>query len=318
MWTSILKGFAEGEMGEFELAEADFERASKLGLDDAAHYVMLVNRGVMRVRRGRMPNPRSSDFQAAIALKPDQFQAYINLAQVDQNLHRFDQALELLDRAIARFPKQAVLYRTRARVHRLLSHRPESLGDLDRAIALAHARRSGAGRRPSGAGADLPAGRETRRGTGRVRSGPGDPARPPRRPAGPGRRAREAQAIRRRNPIVRRLPGRGDAVGVAVRSPGPGAVRICGSYERAIADYTLALGTGRATASLFSHRGWAYLFSGAPAPRCMTSTRRCDSILPRRPRLSGRAPGERPAAQGPRGRRRCPSLRNGQSPRIHD
>ena len=52
VWTHLLKGFAEGEMREFDLAEADFAQATELGLDDAARYVMLVNRGVMRIRRG--------------------------------------------------------------------------------------------------------------------------------------------------------------------------------------------------------------------------------------------------------------------------
>ena len=45
-------------MREFDLAEADFARATELGLDDAARYVMLVNRGVMRIRRGRTTRPR--------------------------------------------------------------------------------------------------------------------------------------------------------------------------------------------------------------------------------------------------------------------
>ena len=87
VWTYLLKGFAEGEMGEFDLAEDDFERATELGLDDAERYVMLVNRGVMRIRRGRH-EAAADDFLAAIALKPDQFQAYINLAQAYQNLER--------------------------------------------------------------------------------------------------------------------------------------------------------------------------------------------------------------------------------------
>ena len=68
------------------------------------------------------------------------------------------------------------------------------------------------------------------------------------------------------------------------------ALAHCGSYERAIADYTLALGTGRAdAATLYGHRGWAYLFSGAAGP----AARDFDEALRRDPSegraLSGRA-----------------------------
>src|SRR3954468_9539684 len=120
-------------MGEFDLAEADFKRAADLGLEEAARYVMLVSRGVMRIRRG-WSEQAAGDFRSAIALKPDQFQAYINLAQADQNLGHADRALEVLDRAIARFPGQAVLYRARARVYRLRSRDREAIEDLARAI----------------------------------------------------------------------------------------------------------------------------------------------------------------------------------------
>src|SRR5207248_1202280 len=86
-------------------------------------YVMLVNRGVMRIRRGR-DQAAIEDLKAAITLKLDQFQAYINLAQAFQNLKRWNDALETLDRAIARAPGQAVLHRARSQVRRQRSARP--------------------------------------------------------------------------------------------------------------------------------------------------------------------------------------------------
>ena len=92
VWAYLLKGFAEGEMGEFDLAEEDFRRANELRLNDQERYVMLVNRGVMRIRRGRSDDALA-DLAGAIALKPDQFEAYINLAMAFQNLERWDEAL---------------------------------------------------------------------------------------------------------------------------------------------------------------------------------------------------------------------------------
>ncbi len=264
VWTYLLKGFAEGEMGEFDMAEVDFKRAAELGLDDASRYVMLVNRGVMRVRRG-WSEYAAEDFRAAIALKSDQFQAYVNLAQAYQNLERFDQAGEALDRAIARFPNEAVLYRARARVHRLRSHDPEALADLGRAIELA----------PSGDPAR--AGDRLERALIFERAGRHDEALA---------ECDRALAIRPDGPDVHRIRGavlvklrrfdeaiRAFDLGLAKGKPSSSlyearglALAQRGSYERAIADYTLALGAGRVTASLYTNRGWAYLFGGAPAP----------------------------------------------------
>ncbi|MGP0062492.1 MAG: protein kinase domain-containing protein [Isosphaeraceae bacterium] len=264
VWTYLLKGFAEGEMDEFDLAEADFQRATELGLDDAARYVMLVNRGVMRIRRGRHA-AAADDFLAAIASKPDQFQAYVDLAHAYQNLERFDDALGALDRAIARSPAQAVLYRTRAQIHRLQSHGPEALEDLERAIARA------APEDPVVVGDHL------ERALILEQSG------------------RNAEALAECDRALALRPGRCDVHRVrgailvklkrydeAIRSfdicfargtPSPSlyearalALAYRGSYDRAIADYSLAIATGHGTASLHAHRGWAYLFGGAPAP----------------------------------------------------
>jgi tetratricopeptide (TPR) repeat protein/tRNA A-37 threonylcarbamoyl transferase component Bud32 len=264
VWTYLLKGSAEGEMGEFDLAEADFHRAVDLGLDEAARYVMLVNRGVMRVLRG-CSEQAAEDFRAATALKPDQFQADINLARAYQNLGRLDQALEALDRAIARFPKQAVLYRARARVYRLRSQGREALDDLGRAIALSPADD------PARAGDHLERALIAQQ-AGRSAEALGECDR--------------ALAIQPDRPDVHRVRGAvlvklkrfDDAIrsfDICLAKGAPSAslyearglsLAYAGSYERAIADYTLALGAGRATASLHGHRGWAYLFSGAPAP----------------------------------------------------
>jgi eukaryotic-like serine/threonine-protein kinase len=264
VWTYLLKGFAEGEMDEFDLAEADFERATQIGLDDAARYVMLVNRGVMRIRAGRHESA-AEDFLAAIRLKPDHFQAYVDLAHAYKDLGRHENARDILDRAIARSPGQAVLYRTRARIHRLLEHGTEAFQDLERAIACAPR--------------EDPAlvGDQLERALILEQSG------------------RNAEALAACDLALALQPGRVDAHRIrgailvklkrfdqAVRSfdvcfargtPSPAlyearglALAYRGAYHAAIADYTMAIATGQGTASLYTHRGWAYLFSGAAAP----------------------------------------------------
>jgi tetratricopeptide (TPR) repeat protein len=251
-------------MGEFDLAECDFKRAAGLGLDDDARYVMLVNRGVMRVRRGR-PEDAAEDFLAAISLKPDQFQAYVNLAQADQDLGHLDRARETLDRAIARFANEAVLYRARARLHRLRSRNAEALADLGRAITL------------SSSDDPARAGDYLERALIFQQAGRHDEALID---------CDRALAIQSERPDVHRVRGavlvklgrfdeaiRSFDICLAKGKPSASVYEARGlararrgSYERAIADYTLALGAGRVTGSTYTNRGWAYLFSGAPAP----------------------------------------------------
>ncbi len=264
VWTYLLKGFAEGEMREFDLAEDDFARAAALGLGEAERYVMLVNRGVMRIRRGRH-EAAVADLLAAIALKPDQFQAHIDLAQALQNLNHLDEALAALDRAITRAPGQAVLYRARAQLYRLRSQDHEALEDLDRAIKRSSADDLALASDYLERGLILQeAGRHVEALAECDRATALQPLRP--------------DVHRARGAVLVTMKRFEEAIGsfdVCLARGGPAApvyearglaLAYSGSYDRAIADYTLALSTGRGTASLHTHRGWAYLFSGAPGP----------------------------------------------------
>ncbi len=288
VWTHLLKGFAEGEMREFDLAETDFARASELGLDDAARYVMLVNRGVMRIRRGHH-EAAVEDLLAAIALKPDAFQAYINLAQAYQDLHRFDRALEAIDRALVQSPGQAVLHRACAQVHLRRSHDREALDDLGRAIALSPPEDPGlVGDHLDRALIFQRAGRHAEALAECDRALVLQPAQPD------VHRVRGAVLVtlNRLDEAIRSFDvclSRGTPSTTLYEARGL-ALANRGSYERAIADYTLALGARPAdAATLYSHRGWAYLFSGAAGP----AVRDFDEALRRDPSegraLSGRA-----------------------------
>jgi eukaryotic-like serine/threonine-protein kinase len=287
VWTYLLKGFAEGEMREFDLAEDDFARATELGLGEADRYVMLVNRGVMRIRRGRY-EAATTDCLSAIALKPNQFQAYIDLAQAYRNLGRLDDAMNALNGAIEQVPGRGVLHRARAQLHRLRSEDREALSDLDLAIkwsspddpALAgdHLERALIHQR---AGRHAEALAECDRAA----------------TLQPGRtdvhRARGAVLVKlkRFDDAIRSFDvclARGSPSAALYEARGL-ALAYSGSYDRAIADYTLALSKGERTTSLLTHRGWAYLFSGAPGP----AARDFDEVLRRdhsdNRALSGRA-----------------------------
>ncbi len=97
-------------MHQFELAETDFDHALELGLNDDERYVLLVNRGVLRVRRG-LDVQAIEDLSAAIALRPDHFEAYLNRSQAYMDLKRPEDALASLAQAMERAPNQPVLSR---------------------------------------------------------------------------------------------------------------------------------------------------------------------------------------------------------------
>jgi serine/threonine protein kinase/Tfp pilus assembly protein PilF len=138
VWPYLLRGYAHGELDDFEAAEADFAHVERIvpeQPDPLARYGMHVNRGLMRVRQGKLP-AAVEDLTQAIRLKPGEYPAYANLAQAYQELGQWQQAQEHLDRALDLSPTalRAVLYRTRARLHEH-QNRPESaLRDYDEAI----------------------------------------------------------------------------------------------------------------------------------------------------------------------------------------
>jgi tetratricopeptide (TPR) repeat protein len=262
VWAYLLKGFAEGETGEFELALADFARAAELGLNHQERYVMLVNRGVMRIRQGDN-QAAIVDLKLAIALAPENFQAYLNLSQAYENLDRLDEALTTLDEAIAQAPGQAVLYRARSRIHRLRGNRDLALSDLDQAMVLAPA--------------DDPMAANDNLERGLILQELG----------------RYEEALAACDRALRLRPDRADIhrlrgvvlVGLKRYDEAIQSFDIClsrgtpsaalyearglalswrGSYARAISDFTMAINAGKRTASLYENRGWAYLSSGAP------------------------------------------------------
>src|SRR5207244_1314448 len=97
--------------------------------------VGLANRGVLHTRRRRWEDA-VRDFRQATQVKPDGFQAYVNLALALQELKRWDDAVAAVDQAIQRAPKLPVLYQARARLHVARGRWARAREDFDRAIAL--------------------------------------------------------------------------------------------------------------------------------------------------------------------------------------
>jgi tetratricopeptide (TPR) repeat protein/predicted Ser/Thr protein kinase len=111
VWARLLRGFAHRELGAFPAAEADFERA-RCALEDTPNdtslYVLLVNRGVLRLRQGHLTGAED-DLRQAAGLQPDNFVPPLNLARVYQRQGRAAEAARQLERARGLRPPPLVL-----------------------------------------------------------------------------------------------------------------------------------------------------------------------------------------------------------------
>jgi tetratricopeptide (TPR) repeat protein len=129
VWAHVLRGFAHGQMNEFDLAETDFADALRQpDLAKEAHYAILVNRGAVRARRPGRLAEAVDDLQAAAREDPGGYQAYLNLALAYQRQKKLAEAAAALDRALdaarplvdtRRLEPAALvlLYHNRARLH---------------------------------------------------------------------------------------------------------------------------------------------------------------------------------------------------------
>jgi len=129
----LLRGFAYGEMGRPDDAEADFKTAERL---DAGQYGLYLNRGVVRLRHGKTAEA-VDDFQTAIEINPKAPQAYVNLAEAQRLQEQYDEALTTLDKALAADPDSARAYRLKALVNLDMKDDPAAMKALGKALATA-------------------------------------------------------------------------------------------------------------------------------------------------------------------------------------
>src|SRR5205814_862920 len=116
VWLYLLRGYAQGELHALDAADADYQKAAQMPLDEFSRYVLFANRGVLRVRQERF-DEAIADLKAAIKQKPEEYQAYVSLADAYRRLKKLDLALEQLHYAIRVEPGLAHLYRLRARLY---------------------------------------------------------------------------------------------------------------------------------------------------------------------------------------------------------
>jgi tRNA A-37 threonylcarbamoyl transferase component Bud32/Tfp pilus assembly protein PilF len=149
VWLYLLRGYAQAEAGhaaadpvQLRAADADYRRAADLlgrRADPDAEYVLLVNRGALRVRQKRFAEA-VRDLQGAVLRKPGQLPAYVNLSQAYAGLGRWAEARAQLDQAVRLRPELALPYRARAQLAEKQKAFAAALADLEAAARREHSR----------------------------------------------------------------------------------------------------------------------------------------------------------------------------------
>jgi tetratricopeptide (TPR) repeat protein len=259
-WVYLLRASAWLELGQYDRADEDFKTAARGQLLESARYGLLINRGVLRIRQGRLDDA-GADLREAIALRPGQYQGYLNLAQARLMGKEFDGALAQLNEAVRVEPGVASLYRTRARL-RLLRNEPDAaLTDFEEAIL----------REPAG-----PATAEDHLDRARILYVQKDYAKTlAAAEVADALRPRDHRAARLRAEslvALERFPEALQALDncVSYGPPDSGVYRAraalrtrLGQYPGAQTDYTRAIELDP-DAATYTARGWCYLVSGAP------------------------------------------------------
>jgi tetratricopeptide (TPR) repeat protein len=94
-WAYLYRGLASEQLQAPAEAQADFQRALQLNPNTEARYVLLLSRGVLHFNQ-RDWEHAAADFRSALALKPEEYHAYLNLAHVALAQGQLEEAEELM------------------------------------------------------------------------------------------------------------------------------------------------------------------------------------------------------------------------------
>jgi serine/threonine-protein kinase len=109
-WAYLFRSCAKEKLKAWDEAEDDFQKAlACLPNENAnARYVLLLVRGIVRFRQKDLARSEQ-DFLSALALKPKQCNAYVNLAQICLARRDFEQAERYMEQALQLQPPPLVV-----------------------------------------------------------------------------------------------------------------------------------------------------------------------------------------------------------------
>jgi tetratricopeptide (TPR) repeat protein len=226
VWAYLFRSFANQRLRAFPEAAADFQKALALNPNEDARYVLFLTRGILHFHQKEL-DQAAADFRSAQTIKPKQYNAYLNLAQV-----------YLARRQFARAAKQV---RTAMRLRPPV---PVVVGyHVERGRSLLRDRRYEEALRACAAALKLS----------------------PRDPLPHELRGRALLALGRYESAERAftqyLQRGGKEASDVFRGRGLARMKLA-RYPEAVEDYTRALERAP-DAEVYHHRGWAYFFSDA-------------------------------------------------------
>ena len=125
------RGTAFENIGRFDSAIENFDRAIALSPSYEAHF----NRGITFEKTGQFAKA-IADYDNAIALDPSRYEAYIAAGRSQGKNGSFDKAIEYFSRAIAINPMHAESYNDRGLSYLYIGQDDRALEDFNKAIGL--------------------------------------------------------------------------------------------------------------------------------------------------------------------------------------
>jgi tetratricopeptide (TPR) repeat protein len=108
VWAYLFRSFANEQLHALPEAEADFQKALQLNPNEDARYVLYLTRGIHHFNRKELERA-AIDFRSAQVLKPGQYNAYLNLAQVYLAQGQIEEAAEQMTTALRLRPPARVV-----------------------------------------------------------------------------------------------------------------------------------------------------------------------------------------------------------------
>jgi tetratricopeptide (TPR) repeat protein len=109
IWAYLFRSFTNEKLQAYQDAETDFQQAQQLDPNEDARYVLFLTRGILHFNQREL-ELAAKDFRQGMARKPDQYNAYLNLAHVYLAQGQFEQAADQAERALRlQAPPEAVL-----------------------------------------------------------------------------------------------------------------------------------------------------------------------------------------------------------------
>ncbi len=124
--------------GDWELAAPKLEAsAQELTRDSAAARADLWSRAALSWLNAHKLDQADAAYGKALALMPDDIQILTDRAIARASAERYWEAIEDLDKVIAKAPKQAEAWLLRAQAHRILALNSKAMDDVEMALSLA-------------------------------------------------------------------------------------------------------------------------------------------------------------------------------------